>query len=95
MEKDIILEVRAMTPKESKDFYKAVREFKRKFSKDSDGFGDAIMTWIFDNIYPGTADELTISEQVAIAQETQRLSEQPRYDRIKNLPKPSVGDLNE
>lgn len=96
---DTILEVRAMSPKESNAFNKRMAELAAEYPNNADGTPNpktvvAMVDYIIDNIYPGTKDELYANEQMAIANRTIELSNEIRYERIKNLPKPSDGSTN-
>lgn len=106
MGENIILTVRAMTPKESNEFSKKMAELMAEYPSDpknKDEAGNvipnpkviaAMVEWVMDAIYPGTKDELYCNEQAEIFSRTIELSNQVRYDRIKNLKAPSNGSMN-
>ncbi len=94
---NVILEVRGLTPKETRELEPVlakVKDIDQKPQEEQEKIMEEVMGVFFDKVYPGKREELFPAEQLAVYVETLNITGQIRYDRIKNLSRQSVGSLN-
>lgn len=85
MEKEILLEVRAMNWRENLAFDDMRQKAVAEESVSAEQLGRKCIEWVMDNIYPGMIEKLTAAETLAVYSNTMDLTNAVRYDEIKNL----------
>ena len=96
MEKEYLIECRAMTWREQCAF----EDFRDKFIKENgenySAIGRALVNYVLDNIYPkAPLEDMTAAEVMAVYHTTMQLTDTVREDEIKNFRPLSGGSTNE
>lgn len=95
MEKEYILEVRAMTWEESCDYEDKREEVVQKYKDNPGKVGRLMVGIVIDILYPKAKTLLTPAESMEVYHRTMQLSNAVREDEIKNLRPSSDGSTNE